>query len=192
LKDWAGNKFPFYTLPPARDTTDAQENAKGIQAIYRRYDSAVLEGLQPTATLWAENGLVKFDPESIDTREVVLTPAGDGVKKFSSGSNGDTSEEEDVRDSDEEDTGEGSAISSDEEEPQAFSKRKREGQLEMMSRNVKPKKVAFAEEPPKSTKFSKLPSKPVTSTRKVGNAKRGSLTAPSTVDDEAYDFSKFF
>jgi hypothetical protein len=172
-----------------------------LEAIYQRFDSAALNGLKPVNTLWAGNGLVKFDPSSIDTREVALIPVESTNKEDdpdSSEEDEDEDEDEEFTDEegseDEEDSEEGSSLSSDEsnqiEEPQPPTKRKREEQPSSV-RSVKPKKVAFAVGPLKLAKSTRIQGKTKVP-NKVGNMKAGSLVNASTGDEEAYDFSKFF
>jgi len=148
--------------------------------------------------------LVKFDPAEIDTREVVLTAVSGTEKEAGLEDDEDVSDEEEEESDEgsedgEEDDSEGSAILSDdeeeEEEPVPSAKRKRKEQPELVERNVKSKKVAFAREPLKTTKSSQPKQKAAQPTKKaprVANAKKGNAIVPATGGDEAYDFSKFF
>jgi hypothetical protein len=167
------------------------------------FDRAALSGLKSINTLWAGNGLVKFDPSNIDSRAVVLIPMERAAKQGLSDSDSDEDAGADVNEDDDEksiDEGgsedehseleEGSDSSSSEVvESQAFFKRKRQDQMQS-DRSVKPKKVGFAKEPPKIVKT--VAQRKAKTPYKVGNAKRASLGTASTQDDEAYDFSKFF
>lgn len=172
MRDWSNNQFPFYTLPPAQQAQSVATDEK-LQTIYREFDSLALDGLSSISTLWAGSGLVKFDASVIDSRPVVLVPLHNAEKEVTDEdeASGDKVDDDEVSDDDEEEE------SSSEEEALPKSKRKREERPS--GRKVKAK-VTFAQEPPKSR-------------RRVGNAKKsGSSGASGKVDDDTYDFSKFF
>jgi len=203
LKDWARNGFPFYTFPPEQPASATSNVAETLEKVYKKFDPLALEGLQTKTSLWAGSGLVKFDLAEVDPREVVLTAVGSSGREVEfddgegEGDEDTESDEGEVGDEEDEDSDEGSAILSDEEEeeePVPSAKRKRKDQPEPVDRNVKAKKVAFAKEPPKSSKSSQVPRKapqPAKKAPKVVNAKKGKISAPAE-ENEAYDFSKFF
>lgn len=200
LKDWSRNKFPFYTLPPKRDLTSfSQSKDETMESIYKKHDEDAVKNLKSIKMLWAAEGLVEFEASTIDSREVILTPvetpSTEEVPEEEDAELEDDEEldveenEEIVGVSDSEDESDEGSMDASEEAVEVTGpiKRKRQGPSEP-ERNVK-KKVTFAKPPPKQAKQQKVQ---VKQPRKVGNARKIKSNTSSAVDDEAYDFSKFF
>lgn len=200
LKDWSRNKFPFYTLPPKRKVSSIdQSKDEKVESIYKKFDADALKEIKPICMLWAAEGLVEFEASTIDSREVILTPVETPRKEeVFDEEDAEVEEDEDLNEDEsdgivgasdsEKESDDGFAGASEEEKVTAPPKRKRQGPSEP-ERNVK-KKVSFAKPPPKQAKQQKIQTK--LPRFKVGNAKKIKSNTVSAVEDEAYDFSKFF